>query len=156
MVGGQDLEREPRNCKRRLGFLSAGNTGLYARLTARQQLEYWSRISFVPRAERAAVVAEAIDRFGLVALADQRLDRISMGERQRVRMAMTFLHRPSVVLLDEPRNSLDRNGLALLASTLSEHRARGGAAIWCSPSGERPEIAPDVELVVSAGRIGPP
>src|SRR5687768_7061556 len=40
-----DLEAEPQECKRRLGFLPAGSSGLYARLTTRQQLDYWSRLA---------------------------------------------------------------------------------------------------------------
>ena len=156
LVGPHDLERAPRECKRRIGFLAAGSTGLYARLTVRQQLDYWSRLAFVPRSERPRVVPRSIERFGLDGLADRRLDRISMGERQRVRLAMAFLHRPLVVLLDEPGTSLDSGGLRLLADALSEHRGRGGAAIWCSPTRERPHVPPDRELVVKGGRLDPP
>ena len=156
LVGSHDLEGAPRECKRRTGFLAAGSTGLYARLTVRQQLDYWSRLTFVPRSERPRAVARSIDRFGLDGLADRRLDRISMGERQRVRLAMAFLHQPLVVLLDEPGTSLDSGGLRLLADALSEHRGRGGAAIWCSPTREHPHVPPDLELVVRGGRVDPP
>jgi ABC-type multidrug transport system ATPase subunit len=148
-----DLESEPQQCKRRLGFLPAGSTGLYARLTVRQQLEYWSRLAFVHSRERDPVVQDAIERFGLTELAGSRLDRISMGERQRVRIAMAFLHAPDLVLLDEPRNSLDSAGLALLVGAVEELRSRGGASLWCSPSGEALPLAADTELVVQGGRL---
>lgn len=148
-----DLESEPQQCKRRLGFLPAGSSGLYARLTTRQQLEYWSRLAFVPSRERERVVQGAIERFGLTKLAGSRLDRISMGERQRVRLAMAFLHAPDLVLLDEPRNSLDSAGLALLVDAIEELRSRGGAALWCSPSGDTLPLAADAELLVRGGRL---
>jgi ABC-type multidrug transport system ATPase subunit len=119
----------------------------------RQQLEYWSRLAFVPARERQRVVEDAIQRFGLRQLADSRLDRISMGERQRVRIAMAFLHAPDLVLLDEPRNSLDSAGLALLVGSVEELRSRGGAALWCSPSGDTLPLAADSALVVRDGQL---
>jgi ABC-type multidrug transport system ATPase subunit len=150
-----DLERDPRECKRRLGFLAAGSSGLYARLTARQQLEYWARLAFVPGERRERVVADAVARFGLADLAARRLDRISMGERQRVRLAMAFMHAPDLVLLDEPRTSLDSAGLALLTGAVDDLRRRGGAVVWCAPSGEEQPLAPDVDLVVRDGGLEP-
>ena len=60
-----------------------------------------------------------------------------MGQRQRVRLALAFLHRPDVVLLDEPRTSLDEEGVAMLAGARWTSCARsGGAAVVCVPSGE--------------------
>lgn len=150
-----DLEAEPRQCKRRLGLLPAGSSGLYARLTTRQQLDYWSRLAFVAARERERVVLDAIERFGLTALAESRLDRISMGERQRVRLAMAFMHAPDLVLLDEPRNSLDSAGLALLIDAIEDLRSRGGAALWCSPSGDAPPPTADAELFMRNGRVEP-
>jgi sodium transport system ATP-binding protein len=150
-----DLESEPQECKRRLGFLPAGSSGLYARLTTRQQLEYWSRLAFVPSRERERVVLDAIERFGLIALAESRLDRISMGERQRVRLAMTFLHGPDLVLLDEARTSLDSAGVALLVDAIADVRSRGGAALWCAPSGDPLPLAVDTQLVIRGGRLEP-
>jgi ABC-type multidrug transport system ATPase subunit len=49
---------------------------------------------------------------------------------------MTFLHEPSLVLLDEPLNSLDPSGAELLAGAIQEVLDRGGAALWCSPAVE--------------------
>ncbi len=155
LIRGRDMEQSPRECKRRIGLLSAASSGLYARLTSVQQLDYWARLAFVPARSRAATVARTLDSFGIGALAHQRLDRMSMGERQRVRLAMAFIHEPDVVLLDEPRNSLDRAGLDVLADALARHRDQGGAALWCAPSGERPEVPLDRSLVIAGGRLVP-
>jgi ABC-type multidrug transport system ATPase subunit len=154
LVDRFDLSRESRECRRRIGFLAAGSSGLYARLTARQQLDFCASLAFVAGRERARVVDQAIERFALGAFATRRLDRISMGERQRVRLAMTFLHRPELVLLDEPRTSLDAAGLRLLTDAIDELRARDGSVIWCAPSGEPFPASADEHLVVRAGSIG--
>lgn len=118
----------------RVGFLSAGDRGLYARLTVRQHLELWGRLSLLPGARFRAALEGMIARLDLGELAERRMDRLSMGQRQRVRLAMAFLHEPDLVLLDEPLNSLDPRGVELLLGCLSELTGRGGAALWCSPA----------------------
>jgi ABC-2 type transport system ATP-binding protein len=153
-LDGLDPESDRRDYQRRLGFLPAGNGGLYARLTARRNLEFWSRIAFVPPGERQSAVDRAIERFELEELAEQRVDRMSMGQRQRVRLAMTFLHGPYVALLDEPHTSLDTEGLALLQAALESVCDAGGAAVWCSPAG-LDGLGFDDAYTVVGGRLEP-
>ena len=147
--------RDRRAYQRRLGFLSAGDRGLYARLGVRDHLTLWARLAFVPRRDTRSVVDRALDRFGLGELACRRVERLSMGQRQRVRLAGALLHDPTLILLDEPRNSLDGDGLALLAGLLEQHRANGGAIVWCCPTGERAELAFDAAYELSGGRLSP-
>ena len=152
---GLDPERERRAFQRLLGYLPAGNGGLYARLTVRQNLEFWAGLALLPRERRARAVDELMSRFKLDELASRRVDRMSMGQRQRVRLATTFVHDPEVVLLDEPATSLDDEGTAIVVEVLAELAARGGAAIWCAPSKpadvplERTVRVSDGELVES-------
>ncbi len=116
--------------QRLVSFLPAGDRGLYARLTVRRQLEFCARIAMLPRARLRQAVEEAIDTFDLQELAERRVDRMSMGQRQRLRIAMTFLPRPEVVLLDEPLTSLDEEGGALLAQAIERLIAqRRGRAV---------------------------
>lgn len=145
-----------REYHRRIGFLSAGDRGLYARFSVRGHLNYVARIAFVPRAERRRLVDETIERFGLADLTKRRADRLSQGQRQRLRLALTVVHRPKVLLLDEPRNSLDEQGLAMLADAIGEVLARQGAVIWCSPAGEQQPIEFDRRLVIEGGRLESP
>ena len=144
-------DREPFH--RRLGFLSAGDRGLNARMTVAQQLDYWARLAYVPRARRAELVAVEIDAFGLGELAARRVDRMSMGQRQRVRLAMAFLHRPEVVLLDEPRNSLDGDGQEVLRERVLRAAGAGAAVVWCAPEGEEQAMRFDTGYVLEGGRL---
>jgi ABC-2 type transport system ATP-binding protein len=136
-----------------VSFLPAGDRGLYARLTVRRQLEFWARIALVAPAHVDAAVERSIDTFELRDLADRRVDRMSMGQRQRLRIAMTFLPRPEVVLLDEPLTSLDEEGTALLQAAVEEVLAREGAVLWCSPSGEHLEMEFDARWTIERGRL---
>jgi len=138
-----------------VSFLPAGDRGLYARLTVRKQLEFCARIALLPRARVRAAVEEALATFELTELADRRVDRLSMGQRQRLRIAMTFLPAPELVLLDEPLTSLDGQGAELLQSAIRELLARDGAVLWCSPSGEHLDMTFDRRWMLDAGRLLP-
>jgi ABC-2 type transport system ATP-binding protein len=148
---GLDVDRDRTEFQRRIGFLAAGNSGLYARLKVEHHLDLWSRIALMPRRERRPAVAGAIDTFMLEPLLGRRVDRLSMGQRQRLRLALAFLHAPSVVLLDEPTTSLDEEGVALLQGTIEALKERGGASLLCLPSGSDQHISIDRSLVLANG-----
>jgi ABC-2 type transport system ATP-binding protein len=136
-----------------VSFLPAGDRGLYARLTVRRQLEFCARIALVPRPRFAQAVEQAIAEFDLQDLAERRVDRMSMGQRQRLRIAMTFLPQPEVVLLDEPLTSLDTEGSELLQQAVDTLIARDGAVLWCSPSGEHLDMTFDASWTIEHGRL---
>lgn len=150
---GLDPKRDRRRYQRRVGFLSAGNSGVYARVTVRFQLEYWARVAFVAPEHRADAIQRAIDQFSMGALADQRCDRLSLGQRQRLRLAMTFLHDPKVILLDEPTNSLDDEGKGVLNSAVEGFASDGGSVLWCAPSAEGVGLPCDRAYVMQEGKL---
>jgi ABC-2 type transport system ATP-binding protein len=139
--------------RRQIGFLSAGDRGLQARMRVSQQLDYWARLAYVPRERRAELVAINLQRFDLEEFAKRRVDRMSMGQRQRIRLAMAFLHEPRVLLLDEPRNSLDDEGYKLLGQQIESVAGRGAAVLWCSPRGEDRVLACDAGYTLEEGHL---
>jgi ABC-2 type transport system ATP-binding protein len=139
--------------RRQIGFLSAGDRSLQARMRVAQQLDYWARLAYVPHGQRAELVARSLQRFELEEFAQRRVDRMSMGQRQRIRLAMAFLHEPRVLLLDEPRNSLDDDGYRLLGVQIERAAAGGAAVLWCSPRGEDRVLASDAGYTLEDGRL---
>jgi ABC-2 type transport system ATP-binding protein len=152
-VEGICPERSRREFHRRVALLSPGGSGLYARLSVRRHLDLAGRLALLARADRALATERAVDDFELSPVMGDRVDRLSMGQRQRVRLAMAFLHDPQLVLLDEPSTSLDDHGVGLLHAALSELLGRGGAAIWCEPSGGGTEFSFDRHLVLEEGAL---
>jgi len=142
-----------RRYRRQIGFLSAGDRSLIARMSVTHQLDYWARLAYVPRAERPAIVSNALEGFGLAELEHRRVDRMSMGQRQRLRLAMVFMHQPRVILLDEPRNSLDDDGYRMLNEQAELATARGAAVVWCSPSGEDRVLGSDRAFTLQDGHL---
>ncbi len=152
-MGELTPETKGNRYRQQIGFLSAGDRSLQARLRVRQQLDYWARLAYVPRDQRAEVVARSLQRFGLEEFAERRVDRMSMGQRQRIRLAMAFMHDPRMLLLDEPRNSLDDDGYGLLNEQIKQASERGASVLWCSPRGEDRVIACDASYTLQDGRL---
>lgn len=152
-VRGITVREDRTRYQRLVALLPAGDRGLYARLTVRHHLKFWARIAML-EAERLDYAAErALDTFGLRELADRRVDRLSMGQRQRLRIAMTFLPSPELVLLDEPLTSLDTPGVELLGEAIERVRRRGGAVLWCSPNEEPLAGAFTTRWILDGGRL---
>jgi heme exporter protein A len=70
-------------------------------------------------------VRESLEQVGLWVRAGDRADALSSGMRQRLRLAFALLHRPPVLLLDEPGSHLDDDGRAMVARLVGEHRSQG-------------------------------
>jgi ABC-2 type transport system ATP-binding protein len=140
-IDGLETETARVEYQRRVGLVSAGSIGLYARLTVAGHLELWAKLALVHASERRRRAAEVLMRFGLDEIRSQRADRLSMGQRQRLKLAMAFLHRPALLLLDEPWNSLDESGIQLVGGAMNEFVADGGSALLCMPTGHDLELA---------------
>jgi ABC-2 type transport system ATP-binding protein len=138
---------------RLVAFLPAGDRGLYARLSVRQQLRFWAGMAMLEPQLGARRVDQTIDAFDLRELAERRVDRLSMGQRQRVRIAMTWLGEPETVLLDEPLTSLDAEGALLLERAIDALLERGGTLLWCSPSGDHPGLDFDADWILERGKL---
>jgi ABC-2 type transport system ATP-binding protein len=154
-IGGLSSDSRGGVYQRQIGFLSAGDRSLQARMRVTQQLDYWARLAYVPRERRRELVDRSLEQFGLEEFAERRVDRMSMGQRQRIRLAMAFLHEPKVVLLDEPRNSLDDDGYALLNKQSELAAERGATILWCSPRGEDRVIDCDASYSLIDGHLEP-
>jgi ABC-type multidrug transport system ATPase subunit len=152
-VDGLHPIKNRRAYQTRVGFLTAGQGGLYARLTVAQHLRYAAGIALLSPAEGRAAASRVTADFDLAELASRRVDRLSTGQRQRVRLAMTFVHDPEVVLLDEPQMSLDDEALAAVTSRIDRFTRSGGAVAWCSPANRIEGLVADNVYVLENGRL---
>lgn len=147
-------EDDRRGYQMRLGYVSSGDGGLYARLTVRQNLEFWAGLALVAPVHRPVAIERSLARFGLEPLASRRADRLSLGQRQRVRLAAAFLHEPLLVLLDEPFASLDDAGADQLVAAVAELIGRGGSLLACAPA-HREGVSFDQAYVLADGGLHP-
>ena len=125
-VGGFDAAERPEEVRRRIGFLSH-NTGVYRDLTPLENLRFYSRL--YGRDDGDPALEALLERVGLE---DRRHDAVrtfSRGLLQRVGLARVMLHRPALLLLDEPHTGLDARAVAILNAMLDEAVAQGRTVV---------------------------
>ncbi|AUA58794.1 Uncharacterized ABC transporter ATP-binding protein YbhF [Achromobacter spanius] len=101
-------EVDPRNIdtRRRVGYMSQAFS-LYGELTVRQNLVLHARLFHVPTAEIASRVDEMVARFDLTDALDELPEKLPMGVRQRLSLAVAMVHKPELLILDEPTSGVD-------------------------------------------------
>ena len=106
---GVDVRQDRQRLRARLGYVGH-QVGLYPALTALENLEFFATLHGLGRAESTAALALV----GLSSLARQRVEQLSRGQQQRLALGRAVLHRPELLVLDEPDASLDCEGHELL------------------------------------------
>lgn len=115
-LDGIDIAEYPREAHARIGFLQ-DFFGLYEDLTIRQCLTYHAAARSVPKSEQVVRIDEIASLLNIDLLLDKKTGALSRGQRQRVAIAQAIIHKPQLVLLDEPAAGLDpeaRVGLSRL------------------------------------------
>jgi len=127
------------------------HTGLYGRLTARENIEYFGRLRGLSSLHER--VDEAIERLGLSAIADRRVGGFSMGERMKVALGRALVHGPRNLLLDEPTNGLDIPTVRSLRDLLRRLRDRGHTIIFSSHVLDEVQSLCDRLVVIARGAV---
>ena len=103
---GQPVDPKDIDTRRRVGYMSQAFS-LYNELTVRQNLELHARLFHIPEAEIPARVAEMSERFKLNDVEDILPESLPLGIRQRLSLAGAVIHRPEMLILDEPTSGVD-------------------------------------------------
>ena len=131
--------------KNGIGYLGHG-IGVYDDLSAMENLLLFGELMGVEDPKKAAV--EALDRVGLARVKDGLAREFSRGMRQRLAVARAFLHRPEILLLDEPFTSLDDRAIAVLQSLLQDALSSGATIVMSTHQiREAMELATNVALL---------
>lgn len=149
-VLGWDLRTDATSIREDCALLGSGN-GLYEDLSARENLLFSARMLGVRQAP--ARVAEALQRVDLTNDADERVRSYSSGMQRRLALARLLLQEPKLLLLDEPFNTLDATGAALVNWLIAATRERAGAVLVVLHDAARLSVTPTATYTMTKGRL---
>lgn len=131
-IDGKPTDENIMDVKRRIGVLFGSETGLYERLTARENLQYFARLYNIHTQETKARIDDLANRFGMRDYLDRKLSGFSKGMRQKVAIARTLIHNPDVILFDEPTTGLDITSANLFRELIHQLSQEGKTIIFSS------------------------
>jgi ABC-2 type transport system ATP-binding protein/sodium transport system ATP-binding protein len=126
-IAGFGSSRHPDEVKRRVGLVAA-NAGLYQGLTVREMLLFFADLYAVTDTDAEREKKNLSGLLGMGDILERRCVNLSTGQRQRVNLARALIHRPPVMLLDEPTLGLDVLGSQVIIEYI-EHLRREGKAV---------------------------
>lgn len=138
--------------RRRFGYMPE-ERGLYPKMRVRAQLVYLARLHGLTARAASAAADRWIARLGLTERADERVEKLSLGNQQRVQLAAALVHGPDVLVLDEPFSGLDPVGVDVMSGVLGEQAARGVPVLFSSHQLELVERLCEAVAIVKDGRL---
>lgn len=118
-IDGIDLRTQPLEAKKLIGFLPQ-NAPLYLDLTVDEYLRHCAYMRLIPKNKVRSAVEEAKERCGVAHFSNRLLKNLSGGYKQRVGIAQAIIHKPKLVVLDEPTNGLDPNQITEVRGLIKE------------------------------------
>jgi len=123
-LGGLDISRHPREAKKIIGLIP-DRPYIYEKLTALEFLTFTARLFEIDEAETLIRMDEYLELFGLMDWKNELIESFSHGMRQKTVMAAALLHRPKILIVDEPMVGLDPKGAKLVKRILKSLCRRG-------------------------------
>lgn len=130
LICGFDIQKEPLEAKKRIGYVP-DVAEFYDKLTPREFMKFIADLFGVEHKQAGKATEALFDRFSLHHYAEQRIENLSHGTRQRLAISSALLHDPEVIIIDEPMVGLDPHNAKVVKEELKE-RSQSGATVLMS------------------------
>jgi ABC-2 type transport system ATP-binding protein len=152
-VLGHDVVEETSAVRPLIGIVFGGERGLYWRLTARQNLEYWAALYKLPSRLGRERAQRLIERVGLADKADERVETYSRGMKQRLHLARGLIGDARVLFLDEPTTGMDPLAAREFRTLIAELRGEGRTILVATHDMVEAELVCDRVTLIDRGKI---
>jgi sodium transport system ATP-binding protein len=152
LVDGIDAAKDPRAVRRQLGVLPDAR-GLYKRLTARENIEYFGQLHNLDDATIKQRIEAAVVDLDMRDIIDRRTEGFSQGQRVKTAIARALMHDPKNVILDEPTNGLDVMSTRAMREFLKRLKAEGRCVLFSSHIMQEVAALCDRIVVIAKGRV---
>ncbi len=153
LLGGFDIVREPERVRGQIGILFGGEMGLYDRLTARENIQYFAELNDMRRTDindRISYLAKMLD---MEEYLDRRVGKFSKGMKQKVAIARSIVHNPQIMLFDEPTSGLDVTSARVVHEFIRSCKDEGKTIILSSHSMKEVEKLCDRVGIIHRGSM---
>ncbi len=150
-IAGHDMAREPRAALARMGVVFQAST-LDPDLTVKRNLLYFAALHGLSGREAETRAMAALERLGMAERAGEKTAKLNGGHRRRMEIARALLHRPEVLLLDEPTVGLDAASRAAITGHVHDLASQGLTVLWATHLVDEVR-ATDRLVVLHRGRV---
>jgi ABC-2 type transport system ATP-binding protein len=153
LVCGHDVVTETKAVRPLIGIVFGGERGLYTRLSARQNLEYWGALYRLTGTEIKERTGALLERVGLTERADQRVEEFSRGMKQRLHLARGLMGDARVLFLDEPTTGMDPLAAREFRQLIGELKSEGRTILLTTHDMVEAETVCDRVTLIDRGRL---
>jgi sodium transport system ATP-binding protein len=149
-INGIDAIKYPQEARKHIGFLT-GSTGLYARLTPLEIIDYYADLYQVSNQEKEERKKYLFDLLNMHDFLQKRIGKLSTGMKQKVSICRTMIHNPSVVIFDEPTSGLDVITAENIIKLIRDCKDQGKTVIFSSHIMSEVDLLCDDLAIVNKG-----
>jgi sodium transport system ATP-binding protein len=151
-ICGIDAVKEPERARSKIGFLT-GSTGLYARLTPHEVIDYFGSLYNVNKTNINNRKEKLIELLNMGEFMNKRIGKLSTGMKQKVSIARTMIHDPEVVVFDEPTSGLDVITAENIITLIRDCKSMGKTVIFSSHIMSEVDLLCDDLAIIHKGVI---
>lgn len=151
-IAGIDAINDPQEARKKIGFLT-GSTGLYARLTPDELIDYFAALYNVNKEDRENRKEHLYNLLGMHEFRGKRIGKLSTGMKQKVSICRTMIHDPEVVVFDEPTSGLDVITAENIIQLIRDCKDQGKTVIFSSHIMSEVDLLCDDMAIIHKGKL---
>lgn len=153
IVNNFSANKEPIKVRNEIGILFGGDVGLYDRLTARENIKYFANLYGISDKDADIRINELAKKFNMEEYIDKRVSKFSRGMKQKVSIARSIVHSPSVMLFDEPSTGLDVTAARTIQDFILDCKKENKTILFSSHSMREVEKLCDRVVIINKGKL---
>ena len=153
IINGYDINKDPNKVRKEVGILFGGEVGLYDRLTAFENIMYFAQLNGISKEDATKHIDYLADILGMKDYINRRVGKFSRGMKQKVAIARSIVHNPSVMLFDEPTIGLDVSSIKIVQDFILKCKKDGKAILFSSHSMNEVEKLCDRIIIINKGKL---
>lgn len=152
-VNNFSVNKDPEKVRREIGILFGGDVGLYDRLSGRENIKYFANLYGLTDRQADKRINDLAKEFNMEEYIDKKVGKFSRGMKQKVSIARSIVHNPSVMLFDEPCTGLDVRATRTIQAFIRKCQGQGKTILLSSHSMTEVERLCDRVIIINKGKL---